>query len=36
MFDVILGCLDVYLICFDEIYVVCYIYVLTLMSYDSA
>ena len=36
MFDFILGCLDIYLICFDKIHVVCCIFVLTLMSYDSA
>ena len=33
--DVILGCLDLYLICLDKTNVVCYISILTLMFYDS-
>ena len=35
MFDSIIECLDVCLICYDKIHVVCYIFVLTLMFYDS-
>ena len=35
-FDVILGCLDACLTCLDKMHVVCYIAILTLMSYDSA
>ena len=33
--DVILGCLNVGLICLDETHVVCYISILTLMVYDN-
>ena len=33
--DVILGCLDVRLICLDKTNVVCYISILTLIFYDS-
>ena len=36
MLDVILRCIDVCLICLDKTHVVCYISILTLMSYDSA
>ena len=32
--DVILGCLDVCLICLNKTHVVCYISTLTLMFYD--
>ena len=36
MFDVILGCLDVCLICLDKTNVVCYIFIPTLMFYDNS
>ena len=35
MLDSILECLDVCLICSDEMHVACHIPELTLMSYDS-
>ena len=35
-FDLILGCLDVCLTHLDKMHVVCYISILTLMSYDNA
>ena len=36
IFDVILGCLDICLICLNKTNVVCYIPTLTFMFYDSA
>ena len=35
MFDAILDCLDACLIIFDRMHVVCHIFILTLMFYDS-
>ena len=35
-FDLILVCLDVCLTCLDKMHVLCYISILTLMSYDNA
>ena len=36
IFDVILGCLDICLICLNKTNVVCHISTLTFMFYDSA